>query len=142
MIPAAAILRSGRQFDPLAKEIFNMKFFFQILMLALLALNVHAREVSYNGTKPAAIIDVRTPDEFLAGHVDGAINIPVDQIGQGIASVKGLNKDSPILIYCRSGRRSAVARTVLEKQGYKRVMDGGGIDELTKNLKECTARTC
>jgi phage shock protein E len=119
-----------------------MKNFFFVVALALLALTVHAREMIFNGIRPAVIIDVRTPDEFSSGHLDGAINIPVDQIGQGIAAVRGLTKDSPVLIYCRSGRRSAVARAVLEKQGYKRVMDGGGIDELAKSLKECTAKTC
>ncbi|MEI7431621.1 MAG: rhodanese-like domain-containing protein, partial [Betaproteobacteria bacterium] len=66
-----------------------MKLFFQVLMLTLLTLTAHAKEVSFNGTKPAAIIDVRTPEEFSAGHINGAINIPFDQIGQGIHTING-----------------------------------------------------
>jgi phage shock protein E len=119
-----------------------MKLLFQVLLLTLLTLSAHAKDVSFNGTKPAAIIDVRTSEEFSAGHIDGAINIPVDQIGQGIHSIKGLKKDSPILIYCRSGRRSSMARLTLEQQGYKNILDGGSMENLSKNLKICTARTC
>lgn len=118
-----------------------MKILLQVL-LVLLALTAHAKDVSFNGTKPAAIIDVRTPEEFAAGHIEGALNIPFDQIRQGIQSVKGLKKDSPILIYCRSGRRSAIAQATLAQQGYKRLMDGGGMETLTQNLKACTPKTC
>jgi len=119
-----------------------MRFFLQAVVLALFALTVQAADVSFHGTKPAAIIDVRTPEEFSAGHIDGAINIPVDRIEQGIQSIKGLKKDSPILVYCRSGRRSAVARAMLEKQGYQRILDGGGIDDLARSLKVCDTKNC
>lgn len=119
-----------------------MKKLIQILLLTLLALTVQAKDFSFNGTKPAVIIDVRTADEFASGHVEGALNIPYEQIGQGIQSVKGLSKDSPVLVYCRSGRRSAIARATLEKQGFKNILDGGGIDSLAQTLKPCTAKTC
>lgn len=119
-----------------------MKIFLWVVALVLFALTAHAKDVSLNGTKPAAIIDVRTPQEFSAGHIDGAINIPVDQIGQGIQSIKGLKKDSPIVVYCRSGRRSAMARGMLERQGYQHILDGGGIDDLTRNLKVCNTKNC
>ena len=117
-----------------------MKIFLQAVVLVLFALTAHAKDVSFNGTKPAVIIDVRTPQEFSAGHIDGAINIPVDQIGQGIQSIKGLKKDSPVLVYCRSGRRSALARGMLEKQGYQHIIDGGGIDDLARSLKVCNTK--
>ena len=119
-----------------------MKFFLQALLLALFVLTAQAKDVSFNGTMPAAIIDVRTPEEFAAGHIDGAVNIPVDKIGQGIRSVKGLKKDSPILVYCRSGHRSAMARLTLEQQGYKNILDGGGMEDLVKKLKACTGKIC
>lgn len=119
-----------------------MKLFFQLLILAFLTLTAHAKEVSFKGIKPAAIIDVRTQEEFSAGHIDGAINIPFDQIGQVIHSIKGLKKDSPILVYCQSGRRSSMARLALEQQGFKNILDGGGMDNLTKTLNTCTAKTC
>ena len=119
-----------------------MKFFLQAVALALFALTALATDVSFNGTKPAVIIDVRTPEEFSSGHIDGAINIPVDQIRQGIQSIKGLKKDSPVLVYCRTGRRSALARGMLEKQGYQRILDGGGIDDLARSLKVCNTKNC
>jgi phage shock protein E len=119
-----------------------MKLFFQVLALALLAVTAHAENVTFNGTKPVAIIDVRTPEEFSSGHIEGAINIPVDQIGQGVQSIKGLKKESPILVYCRSGRRSSMARVTLEQQGYKNILDGGGMETLAKSLKPCTAKSC
>lgn len=101
-----------------------------------------AADVSFNGVKPAAIVDVRTPEEFASGHVEGAVNIPYDQIAQGISTIKGLKKGSPVLVYCRSGRRSAIARASLEQQGFKQVMDGGAMSSLMQNLKICTASTC
>lgn len=112
------------------------------LCLALLALSVQARDYSFNGSKPAVIIDVRTPEEFAAGHIDGAVNIPVEQIAQGIQSVKGLKKDATVLVYCRSGRRSALAATTLEQQGYKHVLNGGGLETLAGQLKACSAKSC
>ena len=112
-----------------------MKILLRFLFLALMALSVHAADVSYKGVKPAAIIDVRTPEEFATGHIDGAVNIPHEQIGQGIQSVKGLSKESPILLYCRTGRRSAVARATLEQQGFKQILDGGSLESTEQNLK-------
>ena len=112
-----------------------MKILLRFLFLALMSLSAHAADVSYKGVKPAAIIDVRTPEEFATGHVNGAINIPYEQIGQGIQSIKGLNKESPILLYCRSGRRSAIARATLEKQGFKQILDGGSLESTAQNLK-------
>lgn len=112
-----------------------------ILLISAISFVVQAKEVSFNGVKPVVIIDVRTPEEFAAGHVDGALNIPYEQIANGIKSVKGLKKDQSVLLYCRSGRRSAIAKAALEKEGYKRILDGGGMTELTRNLKGCD-KTC
>ena len=111
-----------------------MKTLLQFLCMALIAFSVQATNVSFKGTKPAVIIDVRTPEEFASGHIDGAINIPYDKIGQGIQSIKGLSKESPILVYCRCGRRSAIARGTLEQQGFKRIIDGGDIVSVTLSL--------
>lgn len=118
-----------------------LRFLLLVLAFALSAMAM-AADVRFNGVKPAVIVDVRTPEEFASGHVDGAVNIPYEQINQGIAAIKGLKKESPILVYCRSGRRSAIARSVLEQQGFKQVMDGGGMSSLVQNLKTCTASAC
>ena len=112
------------------------------LFLLLMTTAAFAADVRYNGIKPDFIIDVRTPDEFSAGHIEGAINIPVDRIGLDVRTIMGLKQDSRILLYCRSGRRSAVAAGVLQQQGYKHVLDGGGIEMLARSLKHCKSGSC
>lgn len=74
----------------------------------------------------APLIDVRTPEEFAAGHVEGAVNIPVDQVGNRLAEIKNLvaGTDNPLVIYCRSGNRSAHAARTLRAAGYE-VVDFG-----------------
>lgn len=112
------------------------------VLASLLCLPALAGEWVFNGVKTSLVIDVRTPAEFAAGHVDGAINIPYEQIAGKIRAVPGASEDRPILLYCRSGRRSAIAREALEKIGYRRVLDGGGMAETVRNLKTCTAKIC
>lgn len=72
------------------------------------------------------LVDVREPDEFSSGHLAGAINIPVGEIE---SQTDQLPKDlSGIIVYCRSGRRSAAAAGLLIKQGYENVYNlSGGI---------------
>lgn len=67
--------------------------------------------------KQITVIDVRTPAEFATGHVPGAINIPLDQIGQRLQDIPAA-KDQPLLVYCRSGRRAGLAEDVLSDAGY------------------------
>jgi phage shock protein E len=114
----------------------------KLLLLVVMSFSVFAADVRFNGVKPDFIVDVRTVAEYSSGHIDGAINIPVDQVSQQISGVKGLNQGSRILVYCRSGRRSAMAAQILQQQGYKRVLDGGAIETLAKSLKQCTSATC
>jgi rhodanese-related sulfurtransferase len=64
------------------------------------------------------VLDVRTADEFAAGHVPGAVNISHDQLGARLAEVP---KDKDVVLYCRSGKRAAVAADVLRANGYTRV---------------------
>ncbi len=73
----------------------------------------------------AVLLDVRTPEEFAAGHVEGALNIPVQVLEQQLAKLP--QKDRPIVIYCRSGRRSAAAKTLLEQAGYTKTYDLGAM---------------
>lgn len=120
-----------------------MKKLMQAMMIALcLCAGAYAQDFVYNGVKPALIIDVRTPGEFAAGHVEGAVNIPYEQISTGITSVKGLGKDSPILVYCQSGRRSAIAKDALDRLGFRSVHDGGGMSTLVRTLRVCTPQIC
>ncbi|MCE3285586.1 MAG: hypothetical protein K0R70_1842 [Steroidobacteraceae bacterium] len=64
------------------------------------------------------VLDVRTPQEFAAGHVPGALNVPHDQLASRLAEVP---RDKDVVLYCRSGRRSALAADVLAANGYSRV---------------------
>jgi rhodanese-related sulfurtransferase len=71
------------------------------------------------------LLDVRTPEEWAAGHIEGATLIPLDDLGTRAASE--LPKDAAIIVYCRSGNRSAEAASYLVNAGYTNVSDMGGI---------------
>lgn len=73
------------------------------------------------------LLDVRTPQEYAGGHIDGALNIDVRSDDFRRMVEKELSKDSTILVYCRSGRRSMDAAEILTKLGYKVVNLKGGI---------------
>ena len=81
------------------------------------------------------IIDVRSPQEFANGHLEGAHNIPLDQLPQTINSIEGLTKSSEILLYCQSGMRSAVACSILSQMGFEHARNGGSIATLLMNYK-------
>lgn len=66
------------------------------------------------------ILDVRTPEEFAAGHVPGAIDIPYDQIPARLAELEGA-KDKTIVAYCRSGRRAGIALAALHAAGFRKL---------------------
>ena len=110
-----------------------MKTLLRLFLLAVLASSALAVDFSYNGVKPDFIIDVRTVGEFQAGHIDGALNIPVDQIEQGVAGIKGIKPDSKILLYCRSGRRSGIAEQTLRQLGYRQVENHGSLDDMRRS---------
>ena len=75
--------------------------------------------------KPAHfLVDVRTPARVRTGHIPTAVNIPVDVIGTKPPTKK---KDALIIVYCRSGNRSATARKVLIDLGYTNVVDFGAV---------------
>ncbi len=74
----------------------------------------------------AVLIDVRTLVEYNAKHIDGAINLPVENIANTIEKeIK--DKEKKIVLYCRSGNRSATAGQTLIDMGYKNVYDMGGM---------------
>lgn len=61
------------------------------------------------------LLDVRTPMEFAGGHIEGAKNIPVDELRQRVGE---LDKAKPLYIYCQSGQRSYIAARMLAQQGF------------------------
>ena len=72
-------------------------------------------------------IDVRTPEEHAAGHVDGTLLMPHDQIA-ALISEQVPDKNADIQLYCRSGRRADVARDILLQMGYTRVTNHGSLE--------------
>ena len=70
----------------------------------------------------AQLIDIRTPTEYASGHVPGAINIPMEQIG---ARVADLRIGSPVVLICKSGQRACVAAQRLDCRTDVLVLDGG-----------------
>lgn len=76
----------------------------------------------------AAIIDVRSPDEFADGAYPGARNIPVNSLLARLGEVGA--KDKPVVVYCASGGRSAVAQAMLKANGFADVVNAGGLDDM------------
>ena len=69
----------------------------------------------------AFLVDVRTPAEFSAGSVKGAVNIPLDKVPQQLLKFKGKKH---IVVFCRSGNRSSQAKSILEQNGFQHVING------------------
>ena len=70
----------------------------------------------------AFLVDVRTPGEFASGSVNGAVNIPLDQLPQQLQRFKGKEN---IVVFCRSGNRSGQAKNILGKNNFQNVTNGG-----------------
>ncbi|MDP3178111.1 MAG: rhodanese-like domain-containing protein [Spirochaetaceae bacterium] len=108
-----------------------------VLATSLLALTVaaqtrivprEARALLLAG-KGAVLMDVRTAEEFQELRIPGAILLPYDKIDQKSAATAIPSKESTVIVYCRSGRRSAIAAATLATLGYKRVLDLGAIGD-------------
>lgn len=74
----------------------------------------------------ATAVDVREPDEYALGHIPGAVLLPLDDVAERAGACLPA-KDAHLLVYCRTGRRSAEACEILRRQGYTRVQDLGAI---------------
>jgi rhodanese-related sulfurtransferase len=83
--------------------------------------DLQARKLVASG---AMLLDVRTPEEFAAGHIEGATNIPVQELGARLAEVP---KHQPVVVYCASGGRSARAAAMLRQAGVGQVHDLGAM---------------
>ncbi len=91
--------------------------------------NSGLKEAVKNG---AFLVDVRTPAEFSAGSVKGAVNIPLDKVPSQLSKFKN---QKTIVVFCRSGNRSTQAKSILEQNGFQNVINGGtwqNVNELTK----------
>ncbi len=101
------------------------------LMLVLLVGCAKAPTVTAGDARSAVaagalLLDVRTPAEFSEGHLEGALNVPVQELEAKWAAL-GVQADREVVVYCRSGARSARAKGMLEARGVKRVIDLGAM---------------
>ena len=116
-----------------------MKKLTALILCALMLTGCGAKEASFRqisqdealqlmeSEENYVILDVRRPDEFAAGHIPGAINIPNETIGE--EKIPELpDKNQLILVYCRSGNRSKQASGKLVNLGYANVVEFGGIN--------------
>ena len=73
------------------------------------------------------LIDVRTSSEYKSGHLEGAVNIPYDDIVKGVSKLDGVDFNTSIVVYCKSGGRSKQAFEALKSAGYTNVYDLGAM---------------
>jgi len=90
-------------------------------------------EVIQAGVTSLTLIDVRTEKEFGAGALNGALNHPLQGLPDSLLK-SGVALDDEIIVYCRSGRRSAHAKMRLKAAGFQRVFDGGAMENLEDAL--------
>ncbi len=84
-------------------------------------------------TPAPVVIDVRTVAEFAEGHVQGAINLDVES-GAFQAKLSSLDKSVGYALYCRSGRRSAIAAELMATAGFTEVRDLGALESAAQSL--------
>ena len=101
--------------------------------IALCSCNQNSKHALPAAKTGGVIIDVRSAEEYNSGHLQGAINIPHNEIAGKISSFVP-EKSTNIKLYCRSGRRVKIAMEALQKQGYKNLENFGGIDEAKTQL--------
>jgi phage shock protein E len=82
--------------------------------------------------KGAIVLDVRSKIEYASGHIEGAINIPVDILKNSLSQLKDKNK--AVITCCASGMRSARAKNILKTHGYSDVHNGGAWNSLKTKI--------
>ncbi len=98
-----------------------------IVSSTVISITVDEAYAAYISGKDYLFLDVRTDDEYNSGHIKGAVHIPVSEL-QG--RLDELAKEGPIIVYCKSGTRSARAAGILVENGFAQIYDmGGGITE-------------
>lgn len=97
-------------------------------VFGLAACSAPAAEPTIAVTADTVVVDVRTSDEYNAGHLEGAVNIDV-QAPDFDSLVSELPADGEYVVYCASGNRSSAAVARMEGLGFTNVTDAGGISE-------------
>ena len=79
------------------------------------------------------LVDVRKADEYAAGHIEGAVNITLEDIQADVSQLDSY-KDKQVILYCNSGNRSGQAATILLENGFTNVYNADGVKEFEYNL--------
>lgn len=98
-----------------------------LILKALLTRRAPASVVAEKLEAGATVVDVRSEAEFRGGAYAGAINVPLQTLTDGLQRIP---KDRPVVVYCASGSRSAMAARVLKRAGYADVSNAGGLHHL------------
>lgn len=80
------------------------------------------------------IVDVRSPEEYAAGHINFAINMPIDTFKDNISRIEDW-KDKDVIVYCNSGKKSGEAADILVSNGFTKVYNGEGVKKFEYDLK-------
>ena len=92
-----------------------------------------AEEAAKLDLSSVVLLDVRSPEEYASGYLQGALNIPHDRIGAEIAAAVP-DKFSQVILYCRSGHRANTALETLRTMGYENVSNYGGLEDAQQRL--------
>ena len=117
---------------PEGKTVRNMRRFFLCLPFAFLCGCASADRIPPM-PEDALLLDVRTASEYHAGHLSGAVLLPHDRV-EGMVRIVVPDRNTPVYLYCRSGRRSALAEETMKRLGYAEVYNLGSLDEARKFL--------
>lgn len=82
--------------------------------------------------KDLVVVDVREQQEFEAGHVKGAVSMPLSYLDDDSRQLKDIPKTAKVVLYCNSGRRSGLAMDVMKRIGYKDVVNGISQEEVER----------
>ncbi|MDC0973852.1 rhodanese-like domain-containing protein [Luminiphilus sp.] len=106
-----------------------------VIVGSTLALAANDLATIQSNISAPVIIDVRTPQEFATGSIEGAVNLPLKGLPDSLLN-EGIALDEEVVVYCRSGRRSAQAKTLLKAAGFELVFDGGPMSQLKGVLND------
>jgi phage shock protein E len=112
--------------------LFKVIFIVTALFTSTLFITTLASTARVTGDE-IVIIDVRTLDEWNAGHLATAEHLQLDRVAESIDTVV-LNKNQQVYLYCRSGNRSGQAKIIMDSLGYTNVTNAGGLDNASELL--------
>jgi rhodanese-related sulfurtransferase len=122
-VPAAPVAGTAPEVD--ATRLANLSAFFTDMPDGFYTVKSADLNVELTGSPVPFVMDVRTPDEFAAGYIEGAVNIPINEVPANLAKLPA-DKAAPIVALCQSGHRGALAMMYLRMTGYTNVRNLAG----------------